>query len=105
MQPFSQAASWLGLNKAKALFESFSLLLSSSAFFGGEALLHQEMEALRVELKRECKRAANDQKLLAAKRQRLLRAHAGVVILLCLRETSKLGRLLKAFLPLTCSCS
>ena len=41
-----------------------------------QALLHEEMENLkrrRAELKRESKQAAKDQKLLAAKRQRLLK--------------------------------
>lgn len=45
-----------------------------------QALLHEEMENLkrrRAELKRESKQAAKDQKLLAAKRQRLLKVYRG----------------------------
>ena len=44
------------------------------------ALLHEEMENLkrrRAELKRDAKQAAKDQKLLAAKRQRLLKVYPG----------------------------
>ena len=46
-------------------------------------LLHEEMENLkrrRAELKRESKQAAKDQKLLAAKRQRLLKVYTPGIV-------------------------
>ena len=48
-----------------------------------QALLHEEMENLkrrRAELKRESKQAAKDQKLLAAKRQRLLKVYTPGIV-------------------------
>ena len=50
------------------------------------------MEALkrrRAELKRECKLATKDQKLLAAKRQRLLKARVGYCDLNSLAQNSE----------------
>lgn len=68
------------IQAASAPAKQKTCLRHARCFFGGEALLHQEMETLkqrRVELKRQCKQAAKDQKLLAAKRQRLLKAYVG----------------------------
>ena len=65
---------FLGLENTESGFRSLSV--------SAEALLHEEMEALkrrRGELKRQCRQAARDSKVLAKKRQRLLQAGCGQV--------------------------
>lgn len=75
------------------------------AHFDSEALLHQEMQDLkrrRDTLKRQCKDAAKEQKLLDAKRRRLLKA-SWIQARSCLLSSSLMSaKLLLFFLANLC---